>query len=76
MLVLTRKQGETVVIGGDGNPQQLVKVTLLDIENGKVKLGVEAPVEIPVHRWEVWEAIQRRGPPVSPLEPSPQPADL
>lgn len=61
MLVLTRKHHEAVVIGEDDGLDPLVKVTVLDIGNGKVKLGFEAASGIPVHRWEVWKRIQNEG---------------
>lgn len=57
MLVLTRKCLEVIVVGGAGGAEPLVKVTVLGIENGKVRLGIEAPPEVPVHRLEVWERM-------------------
>lgn len=54
MLVLSRKKDETLIIG-DG----LIKIVVIDIRGDKVRLGIEAPTDIPVHRKEVWEAIQR-----------------
>jgi carbon storage regulator len=53
MLVLTRKKNESIVIG-DG-----IKVTVIDIRGEKIRLGIEAPSTIPVHRQEVYDAIQR-----------------
>lgn len=53
MLVLTRKRGESIIINDD------IKITLIEIRGDKVRLGVEAPKEIPVHREEVYKAIQR-----------------
>jgi carbon storage regulator len=47
MLVLTRKAGEVIVIGDD------VRVTLLEIQGGRVRLGIAAPKGIPVNRQEV-----------------------
>lgn len=52
MLVLSRKIGETLVIGDK------IRVTIIDIRGDKVRIGIEAPVEIDVHREEVWKAIQ------------------
>jgi carbon storage regulator len=52
MLVLSRKNGEAIVIG-DG-----ITVTVLAVEGGRVKLGVVAPREVPIHREEVGEAIR------------------
>ena len=53
MLVLSRKRGEVIVLGHD------VRVTVVDIRGDKVRLGVEAPKELTVHREEVYNAIQR-----------------
>lgn len=53
MLVLTRKVGESVVIDGQ------VVVSVLRLEGDTIKLGIQAPVEVPVHRQEVYEEIQR-----------------
>lgn len=53
MLVLSRQRDESIVIGDK------VVVTIVDIRGDKVRLGIEAPEEIPVHRQEVYEAIQR-----------------
>jgi carbon storage regulator len=53
MLVLSRKKSETIVIGEN------IIVTVVDIRGDKVRLGIEAPRDIPVHRREVYEAIKR-----------------
>ena len=53
MLVLSRLRDESVMIGDD------VEVKVVDIRGDKVRLGVEAPKEVPVHRNEVYEAIRR-----------------
>ena len=53
MLVLTRNKGETICVGDN------IRLTVMDIKDGKVRLGIEAPKEVPVHRQEVFEAIQR-----------------
>jgi carbon storage regulator len=53
MLVLSRQRDESIVIGDK------VVVTIVDIRGDKVRLGIQAPGEIPVHRQEVYEAIQR-----------------
>ncbi len=58
MLVLTRKCQEVVVASGADGFNVLLKVTVLGIENGKVRLGFEAADDIPVHRLEVWERIR------------------
>ena len=53
MLVLSRKKGEEIVIG------DAIFMTIVDIRGDKVRVGIEAPREIPVHRREVKEAIDR-----------------
>jgi carbon storage regulator len=58
MLVLTRKCQEVVVVSGADGFNVLLKVTVLGIENGKVRLGFEAADDVPVHRLEVWERIR------------------
>lgn len=68
-LVLSRKQDESLVIGDN------IVVTIVDIREEKVRLGIEAPCEIPVHRQEVHDAIQRENAkapkPSSPPTPKP-----
>lgn len=61
MLVLTRKPKESVVVGGSEGFERVLKVTVLEIDCGKVRLGFEIDKEVPVHRWEVWERIQTGG---------------
>jgi len=68
MLVLSRKNLESVVVGGSRSFEQLLKVTVLEIKNDRVRLGFEAAAEIPVHRSEVWERIRAAGEPDSPRE--------
>ena len=53
MLVLSRQKDESIIIGEN------VEVTIVDVRGDKVRLGITAPKEIPVHRREVYEAIQR-----------------
>lgn len=53
MLVLSRQRDESIVIGDN------IVITIVDIRGDKVRLGIEAPSEVPVHRQEVYEAIQR-----------------
>jgi carbon storage regulator CsrA len=66
MLVLTRKMLESVVVGGAGGFEHLLKVTVLEIRGGNVRLGFEVNAEVPVYRWEVWQRIQANGRPESP----------
>ena len=61
MLVLSRKNQESVVVGGSGSFDRLLKVTVLEIAGGKVKLGFEADADVPVHRLEVWERMCASG---------------
>lgn len=53
MLVLSRKKNESIVINDD------ITVVVVEIRGDKVRLGVEAPKEVPVHRREVYDAIKR-----------------
>lgn len=66
MLVLSRKSQESVMVGGSGGFERLLKVTVLEIRRGLVRLGFEAEADIPVHRWEVWERIRSGEQPGSP----------
>ncbi len=61
MLVLSRKSQEAIVVGGGDRFEQMLKVTVLEIKGGKVRLGFEADSDVPVHRWEVWERIRAGG---------------
>jgi carbon storage regulator CsrA len=61
MLVLSRKNLESVVVGGSGGGEPVLKVTVLQINGGSVRLGFEADKQVPVHRWEVWERIRTGG---------------
>lgn len=53
MLVLNRQRDESIIIGDN------IIITVVDIRGDKVRLGVNAPTNVPVHRQEVWEAIER-----------------
>jgi carbon storage regulator len=61
MLVLTRKNQESVVVGGSGGFESMLVVTVLEIGHGQVRLGFEADKSVPVHRREVWEKIRDGG---------------
>lgn len=52
MLILTRRTGETICIGDD------VKITISQQHGGQVKLAIEAPHHIEIHRKEIWDRIQ------------------
>jgi carbon storage regulator CsrA len=58
MLVLTRKCSEAVVVGDDDVLERLLKVTVLEIANGRVRLGFEVASDVPVHRFEIWTRLQ------------------
>ena len=65
ILVLSRKSQESVVVGGSAGFERMLKVTVLAIDGGQVRLGFEGDKEVPVHRWEVWERIRANGRPVT-----------
>ena len=52
MLVITRRSGEQVVLGDD------ITITVLDISGSTVRLGIDAPTEVPVYRHEIWLAVK------------------
>jgi carbon storage regulator len=63
MLVLSRTRDESIIIGDN------VVVTVVDVRGDKVKLGIEAPQDISVHRREVYEAIRRENQQAAKLRP-------
>jgi carbon storage regulator len=63
MLVLSRHRDESIMIGDD------IVVTIVDIRGDKVRLGIDAPSDVPVHRQEIYEAIQRENRKASQLQP-------
>ncbi len=58
MLVLSRKSQQSVIVGSPVNDQQWCKVTVLEINGSKVRLGFEVQRSVPVHRLELWERLQ------------------
>jgi carbon storage regulator len=60
MLVLSRKKNESIVINND------IVITVVEIRGDKVRLGIEAPKDVPVHRQEVYEAIHGAKAPSAP----------
>ena len=58
MLVLSRKNQESVVVGGADGFHRLLRVKVLEIRGTNVKLGFEVDADVPVHRSEVWERIR------------------
>ncbi|HEX3725400.1 MAG TPA: carbon storage regulator CsrA [Pirellulales bacterium] len=63
MLVLSRQRDESIMIGDN------IVVTIVDIRGDKVRVGINAPTEIPVHRQEIYEAIQRENVRAAGVEP-------
>ncbi len=64
MLVLSRHRDESIMIGDD------IVVTIVDIRGDKVRLGIDAPSDIPVHRQEVYDAIQRENRKAAQITPT------
>ncbi len=58
MLVLSRKNRESVAVGGVDGFHRLLKVTVLDIRGARVRLGFEVDADVPVHRTEVLDRIR------------------
>jgi carbon storage regulator len=63
MLVLSRQRDESIIIGDN------IVVTVVDVRGDKVRLGIEAPREVSVHRREVYEAIQRENQQAAQIRP-------
>jgi len=63
MLVLSRYRDESIMIGDN------IVITIVDIRGDKVRLGIAAPQDIPVHRQEVYEAIKRENMQASGMQP-------
>ena len=53
MLVLSRQRDQTIVIGDN------IRITIVDVRGDKVRLGIDAPRDVAVHREEIYDAIQR-----------------
>lgn len=52
MLILTRRKGESIVVGDD------IEIRVLEVSGDAVRIGIKAPQEVPIHRREIYEAIQ------------------
>jgi carbon storage regulator len=63
MLVLSRQRDESIIIGDN------VIVTIVDVRGDRVRLGIEAPREVSVHRREVYDAIQRENQQAAQIQP-------
>ena len=57
MLVFSRKNDEAVVVGGCETFGRMIKITVVEIKQGRVRLGFEADPDVPVNRFEVWQRI-------------------
>jgi carbon storage regulator len=64
MLVLSRKRDERIVIGDN------IVITVVEVRGDKVRLGIEAPAEVPVHRQEVIDAMRRAEVPTTKAPPT------
>jgi carbon storage regulator len=60
MLVLSRKKNESIIINDN------IKITVVEIRGDKIRLGIEAPRDVPVHRQEIFEAIKSGQPKPTP----------
>ena len=70
MLVLTRKNRESVIIGRPEDLEVMLEITVLEIEGGRVRFGFEADTRMPIHRREVWDRIcngELQGSPAVPV---------
>ena len=65
MLVLSRRPNESIVI------DEKIVITVIEIRGDKVRLGIEAPRDVPIHRSEVYEAIQKSAGPVGTSDDTP-----
>ena len=68
MLVLSRKRDERIVIGDN------IVITVVDVRGDKVRLGIDAPPEVPVHRQEVLDALKRAAAEAAQQKPDAGPA--
>lgn len=59
MLVLTRKVGQVITLGNPHSPEKAIEIKVVEVQGGDVKLGFEAPAEVPIHRREIWEQKQQ-----------------
>jgi carbon storage regulator len=66
MLVLSRKKNESIVIAND------IVITVVEVRGDKVRLGIVAPKDVPVHREEVYVAIHGTKPAAAPADPQPR----
>lgn len=73
MLVLARKNQESIVVGHADSRNQLLRITVIEIKGRAVRLGFEADAEIAVHREEVWQRIRAETQTTKPTQPAERP---
>ncbi|MGA9341135.1 MAG: carbon storage regulator CsrA [Rhodanobacteraceae bacterium] len=69
MLILTRRVGETLMVGDE------VTVTVLGVKGNQVRIGINAPKDVAVHREEIYQRIKREQNPDAVADPVPDPKD-
>lgn len=74
MLVLSRRSQESVVVGGTSGVDHKLVVTVLEIKGARVRLGFDVPLDVPVHRMEIWNRIHSTVGPDNSLGEQPMPA--
>jgi carbon storage regulator len=73
MLILSRKSKESVVIGAADDMHELVRVTVLEVSGGTVKLGFAADDDVAVYREEVWERVRAESKAAAPTSVAERP---
>lgn len=68
MLILTRKKDEKIVVGDPDAGNQIV-ITVVDIRGDKIRIGIDAQRDVPIHRLEVYQAIYGNEPETTPQQP-------
>ena len=61
MLVLTRKTDQSITLGDPTSAEAAIEVTVIEIRGDQVRLGIQAPGAVAVHRKEIWEQVQGNG---------------
>jgi sRNA-binding carbon storage regulator CsrA len=69
MLVFSRKSQESVVVGGPADLERVLKVTVLEVRDGRVKLGFAVVEGEHVHEWDLWQRVRADGWPQTPTRP-------
>ncbi|HVT88919.1 MAG TPA: hypothetical protein VHD56_08715 [Tepidisphaeraceae bacterium] len=58
MIVFTRNSNESVLIAGPADLERVLKVTVLEVKNGKVKFGLDISEDMPASQWNVWQLMR------------------